>query len=212
VKICGLTRREDVLAADGAGADYLGMILSPGFGRSVAPRDAARIMAGARARRVAVLVDEIPEDAAAAAGSLGADVIQLHGDEDIALVERLRARGPWTLWKAVRARSLDDVARAGEISGRAVQGLLVEGWKDGSKGGSGARLTLEAAKVRELFPTGLDLILAGGLTPDTVADAVRAFRPHVVDVSSGVEQSMGKKDHDLVDAFVDGARGAGVVG
>jgi phosphoribosylanthranilate isomerase len=212
VKICGLTRREDALAADRAGADYLGVILSSGFGRSVARRDAASIVAGTGALKVAVLVDETAEDAANAAVSLGADVIQLHGDEDIAMVEGLRARGPWTLWKAVRARSADDVTRAVGVYGRAVQGLLVEGWKEGSRGGSGARVMLEPAEVRALVPGGLDLILAGGLTPDTVAEGVRAFRPDVVDVSSGVESGVGRKDHDLVRAFIDGARGAGVAG
>ena len=211
VKICGLTRREDALAADRARADYLGVILSSGFGRSVAPREAAQVVSGTRAKKVAVVVDETAHQAAAAAVALSADVIQLHGDEQVETIEELRERGSWTLWKAVRARSLDDVARALERYGEVVQGLLIEGWKEGSIGGSGSRVDLDPSEVRALVPADLDLILAGGLDPDTVADAVRSFHPDVVDVSSGVERKLREKDHERVHAFVDAARGA-VVG
>jgi phosphoribosylanthranilate isomerase len=208
VKICGLTRREDALAADRAGADYLGVVLSAGFGRSVARKDAGQVVAGTRAKKVAVLVDETPDDAAAAASVLGAAVIQLHGDEEVSIVEQIRERGAWTLWKAVRARSVEDVARAVEGYGHAVHGFLVEGWKEGSMGGSGTRVTLPPSEVRRVVPAGFDLILAGGLDPDTVADAVRAFQPDVVDVASGVERKLREKDHERVHAFIDAARGA----
>jgi phosphoribosylanthranilate isomerase len=213
VKICGLTRREDAIAADHAGADYLGMVLTSGFGRSVAPKSAGAIVAGTRAKKVAVLVDESAADAELAAESLGADVIQLHGDEPTATVRDLRVLGPWTLWKAVRAQSLDDLRGAVDRYGELVDGVLLEGWREGSKGGSGARVTLDPEQVRALVPPGLELILAGGLGPDTVADAVRTFRPDVVDVSSGVERSVGLKDHERVHVFVEAAHSAlGVAG
>jgi phosphoribosylanthranilate isomerase len=208
VKICGLTRREDAQAADQAGADYLGMVLTAGFGRSVAPKHAAAIVAQTRAKKVAVLVDETAADAELAARSMGADVIQLHGDEPTATVADLRTRGPWTLWKAVRAKSLADLEGAVDRYGELVDGLLLEGWREGSKGGSGARVTLDPEQVRALIPPRLELILAGGLGPDTVADAVRTFRPDVVDVSSGVEHSVGAKDHERVHVFVEAARSA----
>jgi phosphoribosylanthranilate isomerase len=208
VKICGLTRREDVAAADRAGADYIGVLLSAGFGRSVDLRGVAELVAGTRARKVAVLVDETPQAAAAAATALGADVLQLHGAEDPGVLRGLRARGAWTLWKAVRARSLDDVQRTVEEYGNVADALLVEGWKEGSLGVGGVRLGLDPARVRALIPGGLDFVLAGGLGPETVADAVVAFRPDVVDVSSGVELEMGVKDHALVEAFVRAARTA----
>lgn len=208
VKICGLTRREDALAADEAGADYLGVVLSSGFSRSVAPRSASAIVAGTRARKVAVLVDETPDDAALAATAIGADVLQLSGDESPEAMVELRARGAWRIWKAVRARSIDELADALERYGRAVDGILVEGWKAGSHGGSGTRVTLDAASVRASVPDALDFILAGGLGPDSVVDAVRAFRPDVVDVSSGVERSVGVKDPDRVQAFIEAARAA----
>jgi phosphoribosylanthranilate isomerase len=208
VKICGLTRREDALAADRAGADYLGVVLSSGFGRSVAPRNAGAIVAGTRALKVAVLVDEDPEEAAGAAEALGAHVVQLSGDETPGTIEAIRSRGPWSIWKAVRARTLDELSAAVTRYGQVVNGILLEGWKEGSKGGSGARVTLDAAGARALVSEEIDFVLAGGLGPDNVADAVRSFRPDVVDVSSGVERALGAKDHERVHAFVDAARGA----
>jgi phosphoribosylanthranilate isomerase len=205
VKICGLTRREDALEADRAGADYLGVVLSAGFGRSVSPRAAGSLVAGTRARKVAVLVDETPEDAAAAARSLGAEVVQLSGDEAPDAIAAIRSLGSWAIWKAVRPRSIDDVEAAVARYGSAVDGILVEGWREGSRGGSGTRVALDAERVRDLIPADIDFILAGGLGPDGVADAIRAFRPDVVDVSSGVERSVGVKDHERVHAFVEAA-------
>jgi phosphoribosylanthranilate isomerase len=211
VKICGLTRPEDVRVADAAGADYVGVVLSSGFGRSVAPSAARALVEGTRALKVAVVVDETAAGAAGAARALGANVIQLHGSEAPAVLDALRTLGDWTLWKAVRAQSLDDVERAVEAYGRTADGILVEGWKEGSPGGGGARLHLDPARVRSLVPPSVDLVLAGGLGPDSVADAVRSFRPDVVDVSSGVESALGVKDHGRVSAFIESARAAAPV-
>lgn len=206
VKICGLMRREDVLVADAAGAAYVGVVMSEGFGRSVEPTRAAGLVAGTRAARVAVLVDETPDSAERAARTLDADVLQLHGTEGPDVLEELRDRGPWTLWKAVRARSLDDVQRTVERYASVADGVLVEGWKDGSLGGGGARLGLDPDAVRRLIPDSLDFVLAGGLDAETVAEAVRRFRPDVVDVSSGVERELGAKDSEAVRAFAMAAR------
>jgi phosphoribosylanthranilate isomerase len=206
VKICGLTRREDALEADRAGADYLGVVMSAGFGRSVPPRAAGALAAGTRGRKVAVLVDESPADVAAFAAALGADVVQLSGDEAPDTIGAIRSLGPWAIWKAVRPRSVDDVEAAVARYGDAVDGILVEGWKEGSRGGSGTRVAVDAERVRGLVPADIDFILAGGLGPDSVSDAIHAFRPDVVDVSSGVERSVGVKDHERVHAFVEAAR------
>jgi phosphoribosylanthranilate isomerase len=199
VKICGITRREDALAADEADADYLGVVLSAGFGRSVEPGRAGALVEGTRARKVALLVDESAEAAEAAAHALGAAVIQLHGAEEPELLDALRERGPWKLWKGVRARSLEDVAKAVERYASVADGILVEGWKKGGPGVGGAKVKLD--------PDAVDFVLAGGLDAKSVADAVRRFHPDVVDVSSGVESELGVKDHDSVRAFVRAARG-----
>jgi phosphoribosylanthranilate isomerase len=160
---------------------------------------------GTRGKKVAVLVDETPADVAAAAASIGASVVQLSGDETPDGIEAIRGLGPWAVWKAVRPRSVDDVEAAVARYGRAVDGILVEGWKEGSRGGSGTRVALDAERVRALIPADIDFILAGGLGPDSVAEAIHAFRPDVVDVSSGVERSVGVKDHERLHAFVEAA-------
>lgn len=208
VKICGVTRREDALAVEAAGADYLGMILSAGFSRSVDLAAAPAIVDGVTTMTVAVLVGEEAEAAEAAARAIGAGVIQLHGEEDPSVLADLHTRGAWKLWKAVRARSGEDVARTVEMYADVADGILVEGWRDGIVGGGGARVSLDPAEVRALVPEQLDFVLAGGLTPDSVADAVAAFEPDVVDVSSGVERAVGEKDVDLVSRFVAAVHGA----
>jgi phosphoribosylanthranilate isomerase len=185
------------------------VILSSGFGRSVDPADAAKLVAGTGAQKVAVLVDESARAAEAAAAALGADVLQLHGDEEPSVLEALRSSGAWTIWKAVRARSLDDVERTVDRYGDLADGILVEGWKEGAPGRGGARLALEPSSVRDTIPRKLEFVLAGGLDPDTVREAVQSFRPDVVDVSSGVERALGLKEHALVRAFVDAARATG---
>lgn len=207
VKICGLQRNEDALFAQEAGADYLGVVLTAGFGRSVPWEAAPSVVAQTSVARVAVLVDESPAAAAEAAAVIDASVLQLHGDEGVGTIRELRERGPWLLWKAVRARSLDDLHRAVDALGDDVDGFLVEGWRDGVVGGGGVRVTLEPAAVRAVVPSGVDLILAGGLEPGSVAEMVARFWPEVVDVSSGVESEVGRKDHGLVQAFIREAGG-----
>jgi phosphoribosylanthranilate isomerase len=208
VKICGLTRREDALAAERAGADYLGVIVSAGFGRSVDPTSAHAIVQGLRPSKVAVVVDGSADEIQAAAEALGADVLQIHGAEEPNLLVELRARGSWKLWKSVRARSLEDVEEAVERYGSVADGILVEGHKEGVLGGGGARVLLDGGRVRELIPHGVKFVLAGGLGPATVAEAVRSFRPDVVDVSSGVERALREKDHMLIEEFIRSAGGA----
>ena len=206
VKICGLTRNADARDADESGADYLGIVLSAGFGRSVPAPEAAAVLRGTTARRVAVVVDETVETIATLARTITASVIQLHGEESVELVKELRSLGDWTIWKAVRAASMDEVARAVEIYHGVVDGLLVEGWKEGVVGGAGVKVELDPASVRSAIPADLDFILAGGLGPGTVADAVARFLPDVVDVSSGVERAEGLKDPKLVTTFIQSAR------
>ena len=206
VKICGLMRNQDALIADRSGADYLGLILSPGFRRSVALEDCAAIIESTEAPKVAVVVDEDPDGAESAAYRVDASVIQLHGNEPPNVVEELRHRGPWKLWKAVRARSLEDVTVAVGLYGPLVDGILVEGWREGVIGGGGARVTLEPLALRSLIPRSCDFVLAGGLGPDTVAEAVGIFSPPVVDVSSGVERRLGEKDPESMSAFIHQAR------
>jgi phosphoribosylanthranilate isomerase len=193
IKICGICRRQDALAADALGVDYLGVVLTPGFRRSVLPSEGASILEGVGATRVAVVVDASAHEVADWAGAVSAGVVQLHGSETPELARELRAQGDWRIWKALRARSPEDVTGTLDTFGTLVDGLLLEGWREGVVGGGGARL---------------DLILAGGLTPESVGAAVARFRPDVVDVSSGVEARPREKDPDLLRRFVRSTRGA----
>lgn len=210
VKICGLTTVEDAVAADAAGADYLGMVLSQGFGRSLLPDDGVEVGLVVEAPVVAVLVDESPSEAERIARLVEASVIQLHGSESPEYVAELRRRGSWAIWKAVSVRRPDDVIRTIEAMGSFVDGLLLDGWHPSRPGGSGVAFSWkDAAAVRDAFPPGLDLIAAGGLTPLNVAEAVSVLRPDVVDVSSGVELHPRRKDHELVRSFIENARKGG---
>jgi phosphoribosylanthranilate isomerase len=209
IKICGICRRQDALAADALGVDYLGVVLTPGFRRSVLPSEGASILEGVGATRVAVVVDASAHEVADWAGAVSAGVVQLHGSETPELARELRAQGDWRIWKALRARSPEDVTGTLDTFGTLVDGLLLEGWREGVVGGGGARLDLERfSAAREEVPDELDLILAGGLTPESVGAAVARFRPDVVDVSSGVEARPREKDPDLLRRFVRSTRGA----
>lgn len=207
VKICGITRNQDARRAEELGADLIGLILTDGFGRSVAREKAADVVAGTSIARVGVLVDETPGAAAEAGRAVGASLLQLHGSEDRATVVRLREEGDWGLWKAVRARHIDEVRAVVDDLADAVDGILVEGWRRGVTGGGGVELALEPEEVRSAIPREVDFVLAGGLRAETLADAVARFRPDVVDVSSGVERALGLKDAALVEAFVRAAGG-----
>ncbi len=208
VKICGITTPEDALVAQELGADYLGMILSQGFSRSILPDEAVDIGLVAETPLVAVLVDESLDEAQRIAELSGASVIQLHGEENVEYVEELRRRGMWTIWKAVRVRDPEDVTRAVEGLGTSVDGLLLDGWHPDRPGGSGVSFSWEGVRVmRDQIPSALKVIVAGGLTPGNVADAVRVLRPDVVDVVSGVELNIRRKDPELIGAFVRKARG-----
>lgn len=206
VKICGLTRADDARHAEAAGADYVGVVVTAGFARSVEPVAAARLLDGVRVERVAVLVDEPPSRAVEAASTMGAGTLQLHGSEGRDAVAALRDAGAWRIWKAVRARTLDDLTRAVRELGDLVDGFLVEGWRAGAVGGSGLRLHVDPEGVLDALPPGRTFVLAGGLTPETVGSEVARFHPHVVDVSSGVERQRGVKDPARVEAFVRAAR------
>lgn len=202
VKVCGLTTHDDAAVAAGAGAAYLGVILAPGFRRSVTPDAARIILGGLPARRVGVFVDADEQTLRSTAQAAGVDVLQLHGDESPELAGRMRAAG-WEVWKAVRARGADDFSHAVRRYGGHVDALLLDGYSPDSHGGTGTRFPWDevAARLHEL-PSGLRLIAAGGLRPENVARAVRILRPHAVDVSSGVERAPGEKDPRAVHDFV----------
>lgn len=207
VKICGLMRPGDAEFADGAGADYVGVVLAAGFGRTVALTAATRILQNVRsAIRVTVRVNDAYDRVMAEAEALEAGVVQLHGDESAEDASRIR-EGGFRVWKAVKVRSVDDVTAAVARFGESVDGLLLDGWHPNAPGGTGTSFEWgDVAVVRAQIPERMELIAAGGLTPANVADAIRVLRPDVVDVSSGVESAPGQKDSGRIRSFCEAAR------
>ncbi|HEV7586804.1 MAG TPA: phosphoribosylanthranilate isomerase [Longimicrobium sp.] len=206
VKVCGLTRHEDAAAAAAAGARYLGVILAPGGRRTVAPGDGAVIFADLRVQRVGVFVNASADELRRAAEAARLDVLQLHGDEPPELAAALQDEG-FTVWKALRPRSGDELAAGLVLFSGAVDAILLDGWSADARGGTGTAFPWrEAAERLDEMPPETMLVAAGGLRPDNVAEAASILRPQVVDVSSGVERAPGVKDHAAVRAFVAAVR------
>lgn len=178
IKICGLTRREDILAAIDAGADALGFVLWPGSGRAVDVDTLAALapMVSPFVTRVGLFVDPDVADVEVCLPYL--DLLQFHGDETPEFCARFGK--PWI--KALRMRSDIDLHLAARTYAGA-GALLLDAYRPGVPGGTGdvfdwQRIPGDLAKP---------VILAGGLTPDNIADAVSQVRPYAVDVSGGVE-------------------------
>lgn len=207
VKVCGLMRPEDAVTAGEAGASYGGVILAPGYRRSVTPGAARVIFGGFQGRRVGVFVDAEEAGLLAAAAEAGIHVVQLHGDEAPEMAARVRAHG-YEVWKAVRVRGADEVRAAFRRYAGAVDALLLDGYDPAAAGGTGTRFDwMQIAALRGELPDGMRLVAAGGLRPENVGEAARVLRPHAVDVSSGVESAPGVKDPEAVRAFVRAVRG-----
>ena len=204
VKICGICRAQDAATAAEAGAAYLGMILSARGPRALdlaRAEDVAR--ARGNARLVGVFVDEPVAGMVRAAERLGLDVVQLHGDEPPDTISVLRTRTPARIWKALRVRDRASTLRGLDLYAERVDGILLDGHAGAAYGGSGASFDWELLRdVRTILPRGVQLIVAGGLTPANVAAAVAALAPDIVDVSSGVEKEVGVKSPELVQAFI----------
>jgi phosphoribosylanthranilate isomerase len=207
VKICGLTRVEDARHAAASGASYLGVMLSPGFQRSVEPARARTFAAAGGPPLVGVLVDPALGDALERARASGAAILQLHGEEPPELLDQLRGEHGLSVWKALRPRSEEELLRGVDRYAEHADGLLFDGWHPELRGGAGVRFDWDlVARRRGELPRGLLVVAAGGLTPETVAGAVAALSPDVVDVSSGVEAGPRRKDARKVEAFIRAAR------
>lgn len=137
IKICGLMRPEDARCAAEFGADYVGAILSEGFGRSVPPAVARDFAPADGPQLVGVMVNEPTGAAVAKARQVRASVIQLHGEESPADLDDLRREGSWALWKALRPRTADELARAAERYAEHADAILVDGWHRDQVGGTG---------------------------------------------------------------------------
>jgi len=202
VKICGITNGDDALAAVDAGADALGFIFyekSPRYVPFKAVHDIIGLLPPFVAK-VGVFVNATEAAVRRALGECGIDTLQFHGDET---PEFCQAFAPLKVYRAFRIQNLESLQALPDFR---TDAWLLDGFAADRLGGTGATfnwdLALEARKL------GRPIILAGGLKPENVAEAVRKVRPFAVDVSSGVESGPGKQDHRLVRDFVAPVRGA----
>lgn len=203
VKICGLTEAADARVVAEAGGDVIGCVLVPSSPRFVRPERAAELREASRLP-LALVVADLPLAALASAAAVsGASILQLHGSEDAGYVAEARAATGARIWKGVRVREGSDVARAMEEYGSEVDAILLDGWHPGQLGGTGVAFPWEdIVPFRETWPADVAFGVAGGLSPDNVGTAIRLLSPDVVDVSSGVERSPGRKDPDRIRSFV----------
>jgi phosphoribosylanthranilate isomerase len=201
IKICGLTNVDDACRAAEAGADFLGFVLyeqSPrGIPDSVLSGFRARLPAGVRV--VAVVVNRRAEDVQRLYSELDLWAVQVHGDEQASAFTGVNAR----LWRAVRLEPGQDAEP--RVRGWDVERFVVDAGVPGAYGGSGQ--CADWAVAARLAGSHR-IMLAGGLTPSNVADAIRAVRPWGVDVASGVERVPGCKDGKKLRDFIRHARQA----
>lgn len=195
IKICGIRDADAALAAADAGADAIGFMFYKNSSRAITPDEASEIMAVLPpcVSTAGVFVNPMLDDFCDAEETCPTTLVQFHGQESLELVQRC---GP-NLVKAIR---FDDATIANELATwrdiPEVDAVLI----DGSAGGEGTAFDwTKLSTFVDDYPK--PIFLAGGLTPDNVAEAIRIVRPYAVDVSSGVEKSRGVKDPDLIESF-----------
>jgi phosphoribosylanthranilate isomerase len=195
VKICGITTVADALAAVEAGADALGFVFCAASPRCVSPREAAVIIEALPpfVSKVGLFVNSSEEEIRKTCEECALDTLQLHGDEPPEFCTRF----PLKVIKAFRIR---DASSLDQLQQYASTTWLLDSYMAGKLGGTGERFNWDLAC--QATRSSARLILAGGLTPDNVAEAVAKVRPYAVDVSSGVELKPGRKDPLKVKAFV----------
>ncbi len=198
IKICGITNPEDAEVVVQAGADALGFIFHPKSPRYISPDRAKRIVSSLPpfTLSVGVFVNESAEKVRNIVDECGLAFAQLHGDETPEFCEAVQR----PVLRALRLRDRGSFLALAEYRGRTgVRGFVVDTYSETSYGGTGQptdwNLAREAAHAAPI-------LLAGGLTPENVTQAIQHVQPYGVDVSSGVESQPGQKDHDKVHAFI----------
>jgi len=203
IKICGITRPEDALRAAELGADAIGLIFFAGSARHVTAARALEVIAKLPpfVTTVGLFVDAPRAEVDAVLSTVPLDLLQFHGEETPAYCESFDR--PYI--KAIAAAPGVDLLQSARFHAKA-RALLVDAYVPGVAGGTGVQADWSAIPQNLPIP----VVLAGGLHAGNVAQAIRAVQPWAVDVSSGVEQSRGIKDHNKMAAFVRGVRDADV--
>jgi phosphoribosylanthranilate isomerase len=196
LKFCGITNRQDALLAVELGVDALGFVFAPSP-RRVKPEIARCIIENLPplVRTVGVFVDENPALMRDIVNFCGLDMVQLHGDEPPDVCVDMMPR----VIKAFRLKDGQDLQSLSAYWGKA-RAFLFDTYAEDRKGGTGS--TFDWGLVRKAKELGVPIILAGGLNPKNVQKAVTTVRPYAVDVSSGIEESPGKKSPWLMREFI----------
>jgi len=208
IKICGI-KTEDILeAAIEAGADMVGFVHFQRSPRHVSVEDIATLISLARGRvETCVLLVNPDNSCVAEVAALGPDWIQLHGPETPHRVETIRSEAGVAIIKALPIGGAQDVAHVGDFIEVADRILLDAKPPKGADRPGGLGTSFDWSLLKALDPE-TAFMLSGGLTPDTVGEAIRVARPFGVDVSSGVESAPGVKSAKLIEAFIAKARAA----
>ena len=198
VKLCGLTRLEDVLLGMELGVDAFGFNFVEGSPRRITPELAKDLCAALPpfATRVGIFADELPRVMEATALLAGLSCLQLHGDEPPESCREIAM--PW--YKAHRVGPDFD---AESVSRYRSSTCLLDASVPGERGGTGSTFDWRVAREASAYAR---VIVAGGLTPANVGEAIDTARPHAVDVNSGVESAPGKKDRRLLSEFMERVR------
>jgi phosphoribosylanthranilate isomerase len=214
IKICGVKSVDDALLAVDAGADAIGLNFYRGSKRCIHAEVAREIVdaIGARATCVGVFANATAGEIRAICETAGLSWVQLHGDERPELIRSIGSSYGIIRARRLDARGLqaiaDDVAACRKVAGFSPAAVLADAAAAGQYGGTGHTVDWQLVAGYPAWLGETPLILAGGLTPANVAEAIRVVRPHAVDVASGVESSPGVKDVVKVRDFVAAARTA----
>jgi len=216
IKICGNTNLEDARAAVTAGADAVGFVFAPSP-RRISPKEAGKIIAELpqKLEKIGVFMNQKAEIIRDTVQTAGLTAVQLHGDQSREMAEQLAGQSGSCKFRIIPGfamRRLFELATTGRAVLEFPDGIdavLVDSNAPGKRGGTGETWDWTLGKVlRECFRPGMREIVAGGLGPANVAEALHRLRPWGVDVCSGVERAPGSKDHEKLRAFVSAVRAA----
>lgn len=203
-KICGITRSQDILSVVQAGADAIGFVFFPPSPRYVSPEQAQQLIEDIPpyVQVVGLFVNASADQIQATLDQVALDVIQLHGDETPEQCQHIAQACKRRWYKAIQVRpDLDVVGEIQRYQAAGASAILLDAWHPELKGGTGHQFDWSK------FPKmNIPLILAGGLTPENIAEAIETTHAYAVDVSGGVESAKGIKDQQLIERFMQGVQ------
>ncbi|RZG66394.1 phosphoribosylanthranilate isomerase [Acinetobacter bouvetii] len=201
-KICGITRIQDIQSAVNAGADAIGFVFFPPSPRSVSTAQAKQLIqhVPAYVQTVGLFVNASADEILQILKDVPLDILQFHGDETPEQCHRIAAQAGRRWYKAIQVKpDLDVIAEIQNYQAAGASAVLLDAWHPELKGGTGH--SFDWAQFPKLD---IPLILAGGLKPENIEDAIRTTGAYAVDVSGGVESSKGMKDQQLIERFMQG--------